>query len=185
MARAPSTFRQQDVTRAVKAVTAAGVAIARVEIDKAGKITIIASSEERSKGGQRMGPRLKLPPYVQAFVDRYGKARFYFRRRGYESAALPGLPWSPTFMAAYEAAIGHPGMLRLVPISIRDATQLSPILTQQRSNRLPPRHSAVAEGFLSGSGSSTATSDWRFCNAPTSTEWLPPRRPHHPQRETS
>jgi len=42
MRRAPSTFRQQDVTRAVKAVAAAGVDIARVEIDKAGKITIIA-----------------------------------------------------------------------------------------------------------------------------------------------
>ena len=41
--RAPSTFRQQDVTRAVKAVTAAGVHIARIEIDKAGKIVIIAA----------------------------------------------------------------------------------------------------------------------------------------------
>jgi hypothetical protein len=44
MARAPSTFRQQDVTRAVKAVIAAGVTIARVEIDKAGKIVIVSSS---------------------------------------------------------------------------------------------------------------------------------------------
>jgi hypothetical protein len=45
MSRAPSTFRQQDVTRAVKAVAAAGVGIARVEIDKAGKITIIALND--------------------------------------------------------------------------------------------------------------------------------------------
>jgi hypothetical protein len=43
MARAPSTFRQQDVTRAVKAVAAAGVHIAKVEIDKSGKITIITA----------------------------------------------------------------------------------------------------------------------------------------------
>ena len=41
MSRAPSTFKRQDVTRAVKAVAAAGVGIARVEIDKAGKIIII------------------------------------------------------------------------------------------------------------------------------------------------
>jgi hypothetical protein len=43
MARPPATFRQQDVTRAVKAVTAAGVHIARVEIDKTGKIVIITA----------------------------------------------------------------------------------------------------------------------------------------------
>jgi len=60
-----------------------------------------------------MGPRLKLPPYVQAFVDRQGRARFYFRRRGYQSVPLPGLPWSPTFMAAYEAAKGEPSRIEV------------------------------------------------------------------------
>jgi hypothetical protein len=48
--RAPSTFRQQDVTRAVKAVVAAGVGIARVEIDRAGKITIIALGDAAPRG---------------------------------------------------------------------------------------------------------------------------------------
>ena len=46
MSRAPSTFRQQDVTRAVKAVVAAGVDIARVEIDKTGTIRIITVKAE-------------------------------------------------------------------------------------------------------------------------------------------
>jgi hypothetical protein len=50
MARAPSTFRQQDVTRAVKAVTAAGVHIARIEIDKAGKIVIITAETTDQQG---------------------------------------------------------------------------------------------------------------------------------------
>jgi hypothetical protein len=44
VARAPSTFRQQDVTRVLKAFAAAGVLIARVEIDKAGKIVIITTA---------------------------------------------------------------------------------------------------------------------------------------------
>jgi integrase len=52
-----------------------------------------------------MGPRLKYPRYVNGFVDRHGRPRFYFRRRGFKKIPLPGLPWSPEFMAAYEAAL--------------------------------------------------------------------------------
>jgi hypothetical protein len=55
-----------------------------------------------------MGPRLKLPRYVHAFIDRHGKARFYFRRAGLKQVPLPGLPYSPQFMVAYEAAMGGP-----------------------------------------------------------------------------
>jgi hypothetical protein len=51
MARAPSTFRQQDVTKAVKAVTAAGVHIARIEIDKSGKIVIVAGKSQEAAPG--------------------------------------------------------------------------------------------------------------------------------------
>jgi integrase len=56
-----------------------------------------------------MGPRLRLPRYVHGFVDRHGKPRFYFRRPGFESKRLRGLPYGPEFMADYEAAVaGQP-----------------------------------------------------------------------------
>ena len=42
MARGSCTFRQRDVTAAVKAARAAGVEVARVEVDKNGKIIVIA-----------------------------------------------------------------------------------------------------------------------------------------------
>jgi len=46
------------------------------------------------------------PKFVQGFIDRHGKPRFYIRRAGYKRVPLPGLPWSPEFMAAHEAALG-------------------------------------------------------------------------------
>lgn len=53
-------------------------------------------------------PMRRPPKYVQGFIDRHGKARFYFRRSGFKTVPLPGLPWSPEFMAAYEQALaGH------------------------------------------------------------------------------
>jgi integrase len=51
---------------------------------------------------------MRLPKYVQAWVDCDGRARCYFRRRGYPRVQLRGLPWSPSFMAAYEAALTGP-----------------------------------------------------------------------------
>jgi integrase len=51
-----------------------------------------------------VGPRLRLPRHVHGFIDRHGKPRFYFRRPGFERKPLRGLPYSPEFMADYEAA---------------------------------------------------------------------------------
>lgn len=45
------------------------------------------------------------PKYTHGFIDRHGKARWYFRREGQKGMALAGLPWSPEFMAAYEDAM--------------------------------------------------------------------------------
>ena len=52
--RQPSTFRQSDLTRAVKGVLAAGVGVERVEIDKDGKIAVVAKSDApRERGNGR------------------------------------------------------------------------------------------------------------------------------------
>ena len=43
MSRGPCTFKQRDITKAVKAVVAAGVQIERVEVDKDGKISVVTA----------------------------------------------------------------------------------------------------------------------------------------------
>jgi integrase len=43
--------------------------------------------------------------YVDRFVDRHGHVRHYFRRPGGKRLALPGVPGSDEFMAAYKAAL--------------------------------------------------------------------------------
>lgn len=47
--------------------------------------------------------RIKLM-YVHEYNDRHGKLRRYFRKSG-KRVALPGIPGSPAFMAAYESAV--------------------------------------------------------------------------------
>ena len=44
--------------------------------------------------------------FVQAYTDRHGRRRHYFRRKGFR-AALPGTPGSPEFMTAYQAAMAR------------------------------------------------------------------------------
>jgi integrase len=65
---------------------------------------------------------MKLPRYVNGFIDRHGKPRFYFRRAGFKKVALPGMPWCPDFMAIYQAALaGQPGAIgaaRVLPGSM-------------------------------------------------------------------
>jgi hypothetical protein len=52
-------------------------------------------------------------PYVNAYADRYGKVRRYFRKPGRKAVPLPGVPGSAEFMAAYQTALGEPA-----PVSI-------------------------------------------------------------------
>ena len=74
-----------------------------------------------------MGPRVmrRLPKYVHGFIDRHGRPRFDFRRAGFKHVPLPGLPWSPEFMAAYEGALNAQrspiGAKRTGPGSVNEA----------------------------------------------------------------
>lgn len=71
---------------------------------------------------------MKKPRYVHGFIDRHGKPRFYLRRPGHRKRLpLPGLPWSPEFMAAYETGMNSEwsapeiGASRTIPGTVNSA----------------------------------------------------------------
>src|SRR5215510_5210016 len=79
---------------------------------------------------------MKLPKYVKAYVDkRDDRAYYYLRRPGCPHVRLPGLPWSPSFMAEYEKAMAGPrtaiGAGRIKPGSV--AAVVSAYLDSQAS----------------------------------------------------
>ncbi len=48
-----------------------------------------------------------LPPHVTRMIDRHGKSRWRFRRRGYPSAYLPGGPGEAAFHARYAEVLSQ------------------------------------------------------------------------------
>jgi integrase len=107
-----------------------------------------------------MEPRLRLPPYVQAFRDRHGRARYYFRRPGFDRVALPGLPWSPEFMATHSAALGgekpapaigesrtHPGTVNAALVAYYASGAFRELAPKTRENRR-----SILERFRSARG---------------------------------
>jgi integrase len=54
-------------------------------------------------------------PFVHSVRDRHGRTRHYFRRLGFKSVRLPGLPGAAEFNRAYEAALagGTPARIEI------------------------------------------------------------------------
>ena len=46
----------------------------------------------------------RLPPSCIEDRDRHGNVRIYYRRKGFRKVRLYGTPWTPEFMADYDAA---------------------------------------------------------------------------------
>jgi integrase len=94
----------------------------------------------------------RLLRYVQAWVDRStGRPRYRFRRRGFPSIELPGMPGTAEFMAAYQAAMANApraiGIKRNAPGSV--AYVVAAYLdSQSHFGRLAPGTRAIRRNIL-------------------------------------
>jgi hypothetical protein len=67
MARGSCTFKQSDVTKAARAVVAAGIGVSRIEIGRDGKIVVVTIQQKQENGeteGAR-GNEWDVPPAVE------------------------------------------------------------------------------------------------------------------------
>ena len=68
MSRRPQTFRQRDITRAIRAVSTAGVGVASVEIGVDGKIVVVVAAH-----GQLPSPLTELDRELAEFESSHGQ----------------------------------------------------------------------------------------------------------------
>lgn len=101
MGRGPRKFKQADVTRAVRAVVAAGIDVRKIAPGSLRAVRKLFQLEQTS--GMSCMSRLPLN-YVHAFRDRHGHLGHYFRKQG-RRIPLPGPVGSQEFMAACQAAL--------------------------------------------------------------------------------
>ena len=109
--------------------------------------------------------------YVHAFRDRFGSMRYYFRRHGKRSA-LPGLPGSSEFMAAYAVQLNNPskqveqrfaaapGTFAALAIRYYGSPQYQSLSATSRSN-----YRRVIDGFLEQHGHRRVDRRHRICPA--------------------
>jgi hypothetical protein len=106
----------------------------------------------------------RLPSYTQAFIDRHGRPRYYFRRAGFKTVPLPGMPWSDEFMSARAALLNGESAPQREIGSARTKSGSINALAVAYYNRpssntsLAPKRSAHAEALLRNSEPNTATS---------------------------
>jgi hypothetical protein len=55
MSRGQQTFKQSDVTKALKATVKGGIIVGRIEIDKNGKIVIVTARPEDAANSEKPG----------------------------------------------------------------------------------------------------------------------------------
>jgi integrase len=102
--------------------------------------------------------RVKLPRFIQQYIDRHGKPRWYFRRAGFPRIPLPGLPWSPEFMAAYEMALAgqsleigskktKPGTMRALAVSYFNSLAFHSLKASSQS-----KYRGIIESFCGAKG---------------------------------
>jgi hypothetical protein len=115
MPRGPSDFKQRNLRAALLATRQAGVSIARVEVDRAGKIVIVTgkpgegepapSTDSAAWDDLLKMTTLRRLRYTHSFVDRHGHVRHFARVPGRKQVPLRGRFGDAQFMSDYHAAL--------------------------------------------------------------------------------